>query len=275
VATDQKTSTLGVEPEPAGSVIENELPTYRAISNLSIFSVVCGLLSIFSWAHPLFYLASVLAVALGLLAHRNIRHYPDMLTGHGLASAGVALGLIFGLGSATYTTVQFYVRSSLAQQFAKHYAETVQSGSFAEVLTLHMVPAARKDQSGEQLQKQIETASAKEKMMMDQKYGPLLKLRQRVEASKEEHIEFVKIEAVGEDDSHGAQIPIYALALFEVHGPGSKAFPEKEQYILAVLKGLLNGKQYEWWVDDIRFPYTPRTYEAPVKAPDDGHGHAH
>ena len=37
---------------------------------------------------------------LGMLAHRTIRRYPDMLTGHGLANAGIALGLIFGLGSA-------------------------------------------------------------------------------------------------------------------------------------------------------------------------------
>ncbi len=71
------------------------------------------------------------------------------------------------------------------------------------------------------------------------------------------------------------RIPIFALALFEVHGPGSKEFPEKEQFALAILKGLREGKQYEWWVEDIRFPYKPRTYVAPTKAPDDGHGHAH
>ena len=35
MATDQKTSTLGIDAEPPGSVIENELPAYRAISNLS------------------------------------------------------------------------------------------------------------------------------------------------------------------------------------------------------------------------------------------------
>ena len=54
MATDQKTSTLEHRARTAGSVIENELPAYRAISNLAIFSVVCGVLSIFSWAHPVF-----------------------------------------------------------------------------------------------------------------------------------------------------------------------------------------------------------------------------
>jgi hypothetical protein len=275
VATDQKTSTIGIEGEVPGSVIDNELPTYRAISKLSIFSVVCGALSLFCWAHSVFYIAPVLAVVLGFLAYRSIRQYPDMLTGNGLASAGIALGLVFGLGSGTYTTVQSYVRSSLASRFAKHYAETIQSSSLAEVLKLHLHPTARMDQTGEELVKKLESSSAKEKMMMETKFGPLVIIRKRLAASKDEHIEFVGIESVGEDDSHGAEIPIVALASFKLHGPGSKDFPEKEQYALAVLKGMLKGKQYEWWVDDIRYPYTPLTYVAPVTAPDDGHGHAH
>jgi hypothetical protein len=275
VATDQKSSTLGIESEIPGSAIENELPTYRAISNLAIFSVVCGALSIFSWAHPFFYVLSVLAVVLGFLAYRSIRQYPDMLTGHGLATSGIALGLVFGLGCGTYTTVQTFTRTRLAERFAKRYATALQTSPLADVLTMHLHPSARKDQSGEQLQKQIETSSAKEKMMVEQRYGSLLSLRKRLEASKDEHIEFVKIESVGEDESRGADIPIYALSLFEVHGPGSKNFPEKQQYALAIIKGLLKGKQYDWWVDEIRFPYAPRTFVAPVAAPDDGHGHAH
>ena len=96
-------------------MIENELPTYRAISNLAIFSLVCGALAIFSFAHPFFYLAAILAVVLGMLAHRAIRQYPDMLTGHGIANAGIALGLIFGLGCGTYTTVQTFVRTRMAE----------------------------------------------------------------------------------------------------------------------------------------------------------------
>lgn len=276
MVTQQKSSTLGIDPGLPDSVIENELPTYRAISNLAIFSVASGALSLFSWAHPMFYLASVMAVVLGFLAHRKIRQYPDMITGQGLASAGIALGLTFGLASGTYATVQSYVRTRLAERFAKQYAETVQTGTFADILTMHLHPESRKSTTGEEMQKQLEKSSAKEKMAMDQRFGPLMTLRKRMESSKEEHLEFVRIEAVGEDDSHAAQIPIYALALFEIHGPGSKDFPEKEQYALAVLKGLLTGKQYEWWVDDLRFPYTPRTYVAPVAAPPgDGHGHAH
>ncbi len=155
MAFDQKTSTIGIESGVPGSVIENELPTYRAISNLAIFSVVCGLLAIFCWAHYLFYLAAVLAVVLGMLAHRAIRRFPDMLTGHGLANAGIALGLIFGLGSGTFSTVQYFVRTRLAETFAKHYAETVQSAGLADVLTLHLAAGRAKTGRTRSLKKQI------------------------------------------------------------------------------------------------------------------------
>jgi hypothetical protein len=276
VATDQKTGTLVIDPELPGSAIDNELATYRAISKLAIYSILCGALSIFCWAHPLFYVASVLAVVLGFLAYRSIRQYPDMLTGHGLASTGIALGLIFGLGCVTYSTVQSFVRTRLASRFATQYAETVQSSSLADILALHQHPSVRKDETGEQLQKRIETASAKEKMMVDQKYGSLMAVRKRLASSKDAHFEFKSIEAVGEDDSHGAVIPVFALAVFEVHGPATKEFPEKEQNALVVLKGIMNGKQYEWWVDEMKFPYVPKSYVAPAAAPsDDGHGHAH
>ena len=53
-------------------------------------------------------------------------------------------------------------------------------------------PEGRKDQTGEQLVKQIESSKPKDKMMMDQKYGQLLALNRRLKASKDEHVEFVE-----------------------------------------------------------------------------------
>ena len=80
-----------------GSVIENELPAYRAISRLAVFSLIFGFLALFSFAHWFFYLFAVLAIVAGIAANVTIKRYPDMLTGRGLASAGIAMGLIFGL----------------------------------------------------------------------------------------------------------------------------------------------------------------------------------
>lgn len=275
MATDQKASTLNIDTESPDSPIENELPTYRAISTRAIFSLVFGALAIFCFAHPIFYAAAIIAVVLGIVAHRAIRQYPDMLTGHGLANVGIALGLIFGLGCATYTAVQTYVQTHMAEAFARQYEQVLNSNSLGDMLYLNLHPEGRKDQNADQLVKSLEKSKPKDKMMMEQKYGGLLSLYKRLTASKEEHAEFVSIEALGVDDHQGTEMPVYALAVYEIHGPGSKEFPEKVQYALAILKGRQKGKQYEWWVEDVRFPYTPKSYVAPVAVPDDGHGHPH
>jgi len=276
VATDQKASTVSIDPDLPDSAIENELPAYRAISVRAIFSVVCGAIAIFTFAHSFFYLAAILAVVLGIVAHRAIRQHPDMLTGHGIANAGIALGLIFGLGVGTYTTVQSYVRTRVSEKFAHQYEGILQTNSLADLLWYNLHPDGRKDQTGEQLLKSLESSKPKDKMMVEQKYGSLLTLNKRLKASQDEHVKFVAIEAIGEDESRGVEMPVYALAVYEVNGPGNKEFPEKVQYALAILKGRIKNKQYEWWVDDVKFPYTPRSYAPAAKGPpDDGHGHAH
>ena len=111
MATDQKSSNLLSETTES-SPIENELPTYRAISSRAILSVLCGILSLFSIANSFFFIFAVLAVVLGLTADWNIQRYPDILTGRRLAQTGVALGLIFGLGVFTANSVQSYIRAA-------------------------------------------------------------------------------------------------------------------------------------------------------------------
>jgi hypothetical protein len=276
VATDQKSGTVEIEPRTAGSVIENEIPTYRAISRQAIFSLVCGALAICTFAHPFFYVAAALAVVLGFLAHRSIRQYPDMLTGTGLANVGITLGLIFGLVTGTYTTVQTYVRARQAEQFGKQIAHVLEASTIAEIISYNLHPSARSDPKHvEEMLKKLESPSPKDKMTVDQRYGPILALRKRLQASKNEHIEFVRIEAMGDDEGRGAEIPFYALALYDVHGPGSKDFPESQQYALAILKATVKGRKYDWWVEDVKFPYLPKTYVPSAKPVDDGHGHAH
>ena len=275
VATEQKISTLDIERESADSAIPNELPTYRAISTRAICSVICGVLASFTFAHPFFYVVAVLAVVLGILAHRTIRQHPDMFTGSGLANAGIALGLIFGLTSASYTVVQTYVRTRQAEKFAKQYAEILKAPTLANVLLYSIHPDGRETQTGEQLVEKLQSTNQRDRMSVDRKFGQTVALKKRLQSSKDEHVEFVRIETLGEDEGNATEIPIFAAALYEVNGPGSKEFPAKQQYAMAVLKGRLKGKQYDWWVDDLLFPYTPKTFKPTVKAPDDGHGHEH
>jgi hypothetical protein len=276
VATDQKSSTAQIEPGSTGSVIENEIPTYRAISVQAIFSLVFGAVALCSFAHPAFYLAAILAVVFGFLARRAIQQYPDMLTGERLANAGIALGLVFGLVTATYTGVQTFVRSRQAEQFAKRYAQALEAPGIAEIITYNVHPSSRNDSKFvEDILKKLDSSVPKDKMVVDQRYGQLLALRRRLQASQNEHIEFIRIEALGEDEGRGAELPIFALALYKVHGPGNKEFTEQEQYAVAILKATVKGKKYDWWVEDVKFPYTPKSYVPPTKTVDDGHGHAH
>ena len=45
---------------------------------------------------------------------------------------------------------------------------------------------------------------------------------------------------------------------------------------LLVLHGVIVGRDYRFFVDQIRYPYVPKEFKyVPVKAKDDGHGHDH
>jgi len=278
VATDQKASIIDTDNERAGSAIENELPTYRAISANAILSLVCGGLAVFTFADPIFYLFSILAVGLGFWAHRTIRRYPDILTGHGLANAGIALGLVFGLASGTIAGVQYLVRSRQAEKFARKYAEILTSPSMGEVLMYTSHPDSVKDKTSAQLLKEFEASQSNERRKLEQSMGPLAQLfglRKRLTGSKDQHVDFVRLESLGEEEGHGLEVQIFALALLQVNGPGSREFPEKQQFALAVLKARPKGRQYEWWTESVRFPYEPKTFVAPAKPAGDGHDHAH
>jgi len=275
VASDQTTSIIDPELDQVDPVIPNQLPAYRAISARAVLSVFFGILAIFSFAHPFFYVFSILAIGMGILANRAIQRYPDMLTGGSLAKAGITLGLIFGLVSGTYTGVQTFVRTRAAESFARKYAEVLKSPSEGDVLWYSLHPGQRKDKTPAQVLHEFEAAKTKERMMAEQKTAPLRSLRKRLASSKDEELHFVKIQDVGLDESRGAEVNLFAVAVFEVEGPGNKEFPEKHQYAAVIFKGTAKGRQYEWWVDDMKFPYNLQTIAPSVQPVDDGHGHAH
>jgi hypothetical protein len=270
VATDHKSSIVLSEPTD-GSAIENELPTYRAVSSRAVLSVLCGILALFSIANSFFYIFAVLAVVLGFTADWNIQRYPDLLTGRRLAQTGTALGLIFGLSVFTVSSVQGFIRARNAESFARYYAEVFKSGDLSHLLWLQLPPVQRKSVTAEEMAEKTRTAKKKEAMMEEMKTGPLRKLKKRLDSSKDQEIHFVRLENEAREG-----LVLVALALFDVHGPESQDFPQKEEHALVVLKGVAeSGKGYEWWVDDFMYPYKPSSAALPEKPVDDGHGHAH
>jgi hypothetical protein len=269
VSTDPQ-SSQAVSERPTSPAIENELPTYRAISTQAVFSLLCGVLALFSFAHPLFYLFAVLAIVLGFNANRKIQRYPDMLTGRSLAQAGAAMGLIFGLGIFTISTVQGVIRNRKAVSFANHYADVMKTGGVADVLWLGLPPSQRKSVSPSEVMERMATTKKRESSVYEMKTATVRALKKRLDSSRDQDVHFVRFENEGTEG-----IVIVALALFEVHGPPTKEYPGDE-YALAVIKGTSEGKGYEWWVEEMRYPYKPDTANLPEAPPvDDGHGHAH
>lgn len=271
------------------SAIENEIPTYRAVSTLAVFAVLCGLLGALSFTHWAFYLFAAAAVVLGFWADRSIQRRSDVLTGRGLARTAMAMGLIFGLSIFTITAVQQFLARREAAAFALQYGERLKSGSLAELYWIGLVPTARASLSPEENLKQMQSRQ-EDAAMMDMKYAGLRKLTQELHASPESTIKFNSIEKLDRED-----LTLVALALFDVHIGASKdehkeGEPAKEGeaahdhehheafdgHALAVIKGAVpeNKNAYEWWVEDVHYPYTPKTANLPEKKVDDGHGHA-
>jgi hypothetical protein len=274
VPTEQPGHLIAEEAPPQESPIENQLPTYRAISNRAVFSVICGVLASFSLADLTFLLFSVLAVILGVLAHRAIKRSPDTLTGGRLANAGIALGLVFGLAVVTYTGLQFVILRREATRFGLEYAKVLKDGTFGDLLLLRESPDRRENQTGADKQKELDSMKSRDRAMIEQRLTPLKNLNEVL--AKGAQIRFLGVENQGVDESMIGAVYNFAALLYEIDGapplPGQEA--HAHQYALAIAKGRPKGRHYEWWVDDTRYPYAPASYVLESKPVDDGHGHA-
>ena len=149
---------------------------------------------------PVFYIFAVLAIVLGFTADRNIKRYPDMLTGQWLAQAGAALGLIFGLGIFTMSTVQGMVRSRNAESFARYYAEVAKNRRLADMMWLGVPPSSR-------LERLPRRSDAEDDRQQEARPGGLRdedrpaaeRSRARLDSSKDQEIHFVGLEREGVD----------------------------------------------------------------------------
>jgi hypothetical protein len=265
VSIDPSPSSPETEASPSPvSAIENELPSYRAISPLAVLSLVCGVLSILSFSHWLFLSFAAAAIVLGILASRKITRYSDVLTGQGLAQAGIALGLIFGLASLTTSAVQGWIRVREATKFAKTYANALTKEPFEVVLWYGQPPIRREGSTPKEVYDAMKESSAS---MMDLEQKNLMQLKSEA-SEKGADLHFVKIDSHGQD-----KLTSYAAALYELHHPPGHT-PEDE-FVLAVFKGAVKNRKYEWWVDNVYFPYNPESDKPQIAKPETGHGHAH
>lgn len=302
MATDQESAPDAADLTTLRrSVVEHEFPTYQAVSTRAVFAVLCGLLASLSFAHPAFYLFAAAAVVLGWSADRAIRRHPDVLTGGRLARAGVGMGLVFGLSIFTVTTVQDFLTKRRASAFAVEYAQMLKTRPIADLYWIGLFPESRAVTTPEDNLKQMEDGQ-EQAAMAEMRYAGLRQLSADLKASEKNSITFEGIETMGKED-----LTVVAIARFDVHVAELPAEPKEEKHeegeehkegeehehahpeggdrravpldahAMAVIKGVVpEGKRgYEWWIEDVTYPYQPKTAALPEKAVDDGHGHAH
>jgi hypothetical protein len=140
-----------------------------------------------------------------------------------------------------------------------------------ELHWLALPPTTRAKTTAQENWSKNQTLPEQDKAMVSMKNAPLTALTERLRSSPDQKIKFLRIENQTEDTD---MLPV-AMAVFEIDGPASKGHSEHE-FALVVLKGMIpeGSKSYEWWVEDVRYPYTPSSYVVPIKPVDDGHGHA-
>jgi hypothetical protein len=267
---DLSPSTSPPASSPAVSAIDNEFPTYRAISPHAVLSVVAGVLAIFCVVHLAFLVFAALAVLLGFYAERKIQAYSDVLTGRSLAQAGIGLGLVFGLGSSTMQVVQWQLRKSEATAFTKTYIRVLKTGTLDDLVWYKQHPDMRRDKSASEVKEEIVKAMHGPQAF-EMEYGALKALKERADAAGQD-VRFEGVEETGTQD-----LSNFATVVIAFHGPGEGKYPKKEEYALLYVKSARNDKtgKDEWWVDQVQYPYARNSFVAPTKAPDDGHGHAH
>ncbi|HEX7448656.1 MAG TPA: DUF3299 domain-containing protein [Pirellulales bacterium] len=88
---------VGIQ-QPPDAELAAEYQRYRAVNTLAVVSFVAGLLSALAFLDWLLAVIPMLGIALGVLALRKIRAFPNEYTGEGFALAGALLSSVCLVG---------------------------------------------------------------------------------------------------------------------------------------------------------------------------------
>lgn len=266
-------------PEPAEayvSPIENELPTYRAISPLAVGSLVFGLIGVFAFADLKFVVSSALAILLGGLALWRIGKQSDVLTGAGLARAGLALGLIFGLSSLTISYTQSFLLSRRAEMFIKtELVPVLNSRNLDECLWFRLSPTERRGLSPKQVRSKFSDPAHPDPMSFEMAAGPIVPVVKVLEAQPQAKVVFDRIERT----TYDGIIPVVQARLtiqgYQPDPKNAASDDPAKSSIGLVLKKQGDGKDVSWWVQEYLYPYKADSYEPKIKSIEEEHGHGH
>ncbi len=268
MAIDQTPSTSSTESMKP-SAIDNEFPTYRAISSMAIFSLILGLASVFAFASLWFLLLSGASLLTGLLAIRKIHRYPEVLTGASFARVGIGVGLLFGLSAITHVVVEEFTTQLDINRFANHLVDVIKKEPVSHTLWYEQDPDFRAHNTPDQTVEAMKKAKTPSNPdPYGSKAAGVIQVKERLKTTGQE-IKYTKIEKKYIDG-----LTIYANALVEVDGPATKEYPKKAYGVIQMTKGPGAGA-YDWVVQDFKYPYTPESAALEIQAKDDGHGHSH
>ncbi len=253
----------------AGSVIENEISSYRAVSRLAVLSLACGLLSILSFANFGFLIPAVLAVVVGVIALRRIARQPLTLTGTAIAQAGIVLGLMCGLSSVTIDQVSNALLKRRATAFVQgEIIPVINDAKLDDALWFKTPPDERRGMTPEQVRQKLQ-ASNSDPFVFEMVAGQIAKLTGRVIKEKGTAVRFLRIESSGYDGT----TPVVLAVLAVDHPEGDSHKHAEGDDLAAVVIRSKEGSNQAWWVSDYLYPYKPNSYVEKIEAPDHGHDH--
>jgi hypothetical protein len=260
VSTDSRLAAEDIR----ASAIENEIPSYRAISRMAVFSLLLGLASVLTFASPWFALAGLGAIATGVVATRTIRRYSDLLTGAKLAQVGIAMGLVFGISALTFGVVQKLKVKQSASTFASQYAEVLAKGDLANAVWFRVDPAGRKTSDPKTFLDEVKK-NTRNPDVIETYLGGVQRLHQAKGEKGDVH--FLRMERHGLDG-----ITPFAFAAFEVHGKNAEG-KDEDSYALVELRSPPDAPSFDWYIKEFIYPYKLETYQLKAKPVDDGHNH--
>lgn len=266
MAIDPQAPSTSVTP-PRAPAIENEIPTYRAIHAMAVLSLILGILSALSFVHPAFVLAGGAAILTGVLASRTIRRLHDVLTGRGLAQAGIALGLVFSLSAVTIGQVQSFLLTRDVRRFAERYRLVLAGRNLAETLYWVQPPDFREGKTPQEALDSLQKQSRPDEFA--QRFSTYQKVLDRLAAPGQT----IRIDAIEGQAVEGVS-PFGSVRL-RLSGPDGRAGAPPEEFALLLIRASTEHGHHAWYVEDLRYPYQPSSYAPQPKPADDGHGHGH
>ena len=267
MAIDSKSASGSIK-DIDSPVIENEIPAYRAVSAGAVTSLVLGLSSVFCFTSLWFLMLVAASILFGWNALRTIRRLPDILTGTGLAKAGIGFASIFGVTSVTQIVVQDVMLNYEASEFAKRYVNILKSEPLPLAVWYLQSPDYRKDKSPDEVVDEMKkTKNPSTPDVFGSQTKEIQGIKERLKEDKQE-IHFSKIESKLVDG-----LTQYANALVDLDGPGTTANPEKEQFALIEMIKTPGSGRLDWRIRSIKYPYEPASTGVQAEKKDDGHGH--